>query len=119
MPNPQVRTKFVFTANQESSNRVYGIIKAETTEDVLVRRVVMTRNSPAIMLGGVTITAEDIYGKYKTNKVKCHICNDTIESKYEFNTVWCSCGNCRIDGGPYKLIRKCKSSRWTELSETN
>ena len=32
-------------------------------------------------------------------KIKCLICNDTIESKYIHNLVDCRCSNCYIDGG--------------------
>ena len=32
-------------------------------------------------------------------KIKCLLCNDTIESKYTHNFVSCKCNNCYIDGG--------------------
>lgn len=32
-------------------------------------------------------------------KIKCLCCNDTIESKFTHNLVFCKCNNCYIDGG--------------------
>ena len=32
-------------------------------------------------------------------KLKCLICNETIESKYTHDFVSCKCGSCFVDGG--------------------
>ena len=37
--------------------------------------------------------------KYFKNKIRCKICGDVIESKFEHNYVCCSCGACSTDGG--------------------
>lgn len=38
-------------------------------------------------------------GKIVVNKIRCKKCGDVIESKSIHDFVWCSCGNCAVDGG--------------------
>ena len=51
-----------------------------------------------------------------SNKVRCKLCNDIIESRHthDFNT--CKCGNISVDGGKYYL-RRVGCSNYEELSE--
>lgn len=39
------------------------------------------------------------------NSVRCHKCNDEIESKSRHDFVFCSCGNIAVDGGKDYLKR--------------
>lgn len=54
-----------------------------------------------------------------TNKAKCNICGDIIESKHVHDFKTCSCGNVSVDGGRDYLRRCYKKDKdsYTELSE--
>ena len=53
-----------------------------------------------------------------SNKVKCLLCDNIIESKYRHDFVTCKCGNVSIDGGLDYLKRLYKSLKtYKELSE--
>lgn len=56
-------------------------------------------------------------GKIKSNKAKCLICGDIIESKRVHHFVWCTCGNLAVDGGTSYIKRGFKSDDWEEMSE--
>ena len=43
--------------------------------------------------------------KIKSNKIKCKVCGDVIESTTIHDFEWCSCGNCGVDGGTSYLKR--------------
>lgn len=43
--------------------------------------------------------------KIKSNKIKCKVCGDVIESTTVHDFEWCSCGNCAVDGGTSYLKR--------------
>ena len=65
---------------------------------------------------GVDITMEN--NKILVNAIKCKLCGDVIESKSVHDFVWCSCGNCFVDGGHDYLRRGWKKEgSWEELSE--
>lgn len=54
-----------------------------------------------------------------SNKIRCNICGDTIESKNTHDFIRCSCGRCFVDGGHEYLRRGFKfKTDYTELSET-
>jgi hypothetical protein len=40
-----------------------------------------------------------------TNKAKCRVCEDVIESKYTHDFVLCKCGSIFVDGGHEYLHR--------------
>jgi len=52
-----------------------------------------------------------------TNKVKCNVCNDIIESIHRHDFKWCKCGNIAVDGGKDYLRRVGNVREYTELSE--
>lgn len=55
----------------------------------------------------------------KVNRVKCLICNDTIESKHRHDFVYCNCGNVAVDGGKDYLKRSVRDmDQVQELSIT-
>ena len=57
--------------------------------------------------------------KILTNKVKCLLCLDTIESKHRHDFVTCSCGNVSVDGGKDYFRRSAVNSMMIEdLSES-
>ena len=37
--------------------------------------------------------------KITVNKAQCAVCQDTIESRYRQDMVWCKCGAIAVDGG--------------------
>jgi tRNA(Ile2) C34 agmatinyltransferase TiaS len=39
------------------------------------------------------------------NSVKCHKCNEEIESKHRHDFRWCKCQNIAVDGGKEYLRR--------------
>ena len=43
--------------------------------------------------------------KITTNKAKCLLCNDIIESRSHHDFVTCKCGNLSVDGGHEYLKR--------------
>ncbi|MBR1603549.1 MAG: DUF1653 domain-containing protein [Synergistaceae bacterium] len=54
-----------------------------------------------------------------TNKAKCNICGDIIESRHRHDFKTCSCGNVSVDGG-LDYLRRCykkDQDSYTELSE--
>ena len=54
----------------------------------------------------------------KSNKAKCLICNDVIESKTVHDFKTCKCGNLHVDGGLHYLKRGAKDfNKYEELSE--
>ena len=54
-----------------------------------------------------------------TNRVKCNICGDIIESWHRHDFKTCSCGNVSVDGGLDYLKRSYRKGQdsYTELSE--
>ena len=61
--------------------------------------------------------------KIITNKIKCKLCGDVIESKHHYDFKSCSCGACSVDGGTDYLRRCFKDGYepediYEELSET-
>lgn len=52
-----------------------------------------------------------------SNKVKCLLCNDIIESTHRHDFKWCSCKNVAVDGGKSYLKRTYKLDEYEELSE--
>jgi len=53
-----------------------------------------------------------------SNKAKCLICGDVIESKHRHDFVTCTCGNLAIDGGKDYCKRSVKEvDMYEELSE--
>lgn len=52
-----------------------------------------------------------------SNKVKCLLCNDVIESTHSHDFKWCSCKNVAVDGGKSYLKRMYKKDEYEELSE--
>lgn len=53
-----------------------------------------------------------------TNKAKCRLCDDIIESKYGHDYVRCKCGEIAVDGGKSYLRRTANSlDNIIELSE--
>lgn len=52
-----------------------------------------------------------------SNKVKCLLCNDIIESIHRHDFKWCSCKNVAVDGGKSYLKRMYKKDEYEELSE--
>ena len=54
-----------------------------------------------------------------TNKAKCNICGDVIESRHRHDFKTCSCGNVSVDGGLDYLKRNYRKGQdsYTELSE--
>ena len=57
--------------------------------------------------------------KILSNKAKCNVCGDIIESKHVHDYVRCSCGATAVDGGLEYIRRTYKfEGCYTELSET-
>lgn len=52
-----------------------------------------------------------------SNKVKCLLCNDIIESVHRHDYKWCSCKNVAVDGGKSYLKRMYKLDEYEDLSE--
>lgn len=52
-----------------------------------------------------------------SNKVRCKLCGDIIESKTVHDFVTCKCGAVSVDGGHFYLRRCGFPSDWEELSE--
>ena len=54
-----------------------------------------------------------------TNKAKCKLCGNVIESKYRHDYVTCNCGEISVDGGKDYLRRGYKEdmNNLIELSE--
>lgn len=55
--------------------------------------------------------------KIKTNKIRCNICGDVIESTYRHDFKFCKCGAVSVDGGKDYLRRCGELKDITELSE--
>ena len=55
--------------------------------------------------------------KIGSNKVKCLVCGDIIESKSRHDFKWCSCGNIAVDGGREYLRRVGDLQKYEDLSE--
>lgn len=54
----------------------------------------------------------------KSNKAKCLICNEVIESKHVHDYQTCKCGNLSVDGGLHYLKRAAKDfSKYEDLSD--
>lgn len=56
-------------------------------------------------------------GKIITNKIKCKVCGDIIESKYTHDSRVCSCKAVGVDGGLEYLRRMGNLEDFEELSE--
>ena len=70
-----------------------------------------------VEIDGVKFTSQELAGvNAKHNRIKCSICGDVIESIYSYHRVYCTCGNCSIDGGSRELIRDCNVP-YVELSK--
>ena len=53
-----------------------------------------------------------------SNKIKCNICGDVIESTYTHDYKTCSCGRVAVDGGKEYMKRCFKNKNdYTEMSE--
>lgn len=55
------------------------------------------------------------------NTIRCHGCNQVIESKHEDDLVWCRCiidarTKCAVNGGLVRLVRV-GFGHWDELAE--
>lgn len=58
--------------------------------------------------------------KITTNKVRCDLCQDEIESTYTHDFKWCSCGNVAVDGGKEYMRRLYQNKEaYTDLSIYN
>ena len=57
-------------------------------------------------------------GKILTNKAKCLICDDILESTSRHDSKTCSCGNLSVDGG-HDYIRRSyrEEDSYEDLSE--
>ena len=55
--------------------------------------------------------------RIKSNKGRCKLCNDIIESSYTHDFVTCSCGAVSVDGGKSYLKRVGNLENFEELSE--
>jgi hypothetical protein len=57
--------------------------------------------------------------KIKSNKAKCNVCGDLIESTSRWDFVKCQCGNLHVDGGKDYIKRGYAhgANSYTELSE--
>lgn len=55
--------------------------------------------------------------KIITNKVKCLVCSDIIESTHRHDFKYCKCGAIAVDGGKDYLKRLGEYSSWEDLSE--
>ena len=55
--------------------------------------------------------------KIKSNKIRCKNCGDIIESRHCHDFVWCSCGQCAVDGGKLYLKRAFKTDDPDEAIE--
>ena len=53
-----------------------------------------------------------------SNKVRCLVCGEVIESTSVHDFKWCKCGNVAVDGGHDYLKRCYKTNNYEELSET-
>ena len=55
--------------------------------------------------------------KVITNKIRCNLCGQEIESTYRHEYVQCGCGSCAVDGG-LEYLRRCFKEKgcYTELS---
>jgi len=52
-----------------------------------------------------------------SNKIRCKLCGDIIESKHVHDFKWCKCESVAVDGG-HDYLRRCGSMElWEELSE--
>ena len=52
-----------------------------------------------------------------SNKVRCLVCGEVIESNSVHDFKWCKCGNVAVDGGHDYLKRCYKTNNYEELSE--
>lgn len=53
-----------------------------------------------------------------SNKVRCLVCGEVIESTSVHSFKRCKCGNVAVDGGHDYLKRSYKTNNYEELSET-
>ncbi len=53
----------------------------------------------------------------KTNKARCLLCSEIIESKHLHDFITCGCGNISVDGGTSYLKRSAKTDQYEDLSE--
>jgi len=53
----------------------------------------------------------------KSNKARCLLCNDVIESKHRHDFVWCSCESIFVDGGKAYLRRGGSIANIQDLTE--
>lgn len=55
--------------------------------------------------------------KVITNKIRCKLCGDVIESKYRHDSKMCSCKAVGVDGGTDYIRRTGNLEDFEELSE--
>lgn len=61
----------------------------------------------------------DMSNRYLSNRAKCLLCGEIIESKHRHHFVRCHCGNLVVDGGLDYLKRIFnKMDSWVDLSQT-
>ena len=55
-----------------------------------------------------------------SNRAKCLLCGEIIESTYRHDFKWCSCRNVAVDGG-LDYLKRCfiKPDSWIDMSETS
>ena len=59
------------------------------------------------------------YPRYLSNRAKCLLCGEIIESTYRHDFRWCSCRNLAVDGGLDYLKRSfIKPDSWIDMSKT-
>jgi len=92
-------------------------LRGQLPDEGIVLKKSSIKNTDIFTFMGVKITAQELVGvNAKYNRIQCGICGDTLESIYDHHSVFCSCGNCKIDGGSRELIRDCKGP-YVELSK--
>lgn len=52
-----------------------------------------------------------------SNKIKCKLCGDVIESTYTHDFKWCSCESVAVDGGKSYLRRCGEFKNYIEMSK--
>lgn len=60
----------------------------------------------------------DMSNRYLSNRAKCLICGEIIESTHRHDFKWCSCRNVAVDGG-LDYLKRCfnKMDSWVDMSE--
>jgi len=92
-------------------------IRTATAKDEIPIRKSNLKSTTTITFEDVKFTSQELVGiNAKHNRIKCGKCGKILESIYDHHSVFCSCGNCKIDGGSRELIRDCKGP-FVELSE--